>query len=85
MFHLNFEEPHYFTLSEDSKEFSQRVLFLEYFEEWERCHFHKFTQHTFKSFILADMYMFLHAENYETVQLYTDVLERYKIELNKYE
>ena len=85
MFHLNFEQSDYFQISPDSKEFSQRILFLEYYEEWERQYFHKFTRHTLKTFILADMYMHLHAENYETVQLYTDVMERYKIELHKYE
>lgn len=71
----------YFGLRDDVKEFSQRILFLEYLDEWDHLIYTGQTEHSLYTIILADMYILLHREEYETVQLYKDTLERYRIDI----
>lgn len=78
----NFINPDYFNLTEDSKEFNQRILFLEYLDEWDSLNHEGRTQHTLGTIILADMLILLHQEEYETVQLYKDTLQRYQIDID---
>lgn len=78
----NFINRDYLNLTDDSKEFNQRILFLEYLDEWDSMVYELRTRHTLGTIILADMYILLHREEYETVQLYKDTLQRYQIEIN---
>lgn len=68
----------YFELDASTQEYCQRVLFLEYLEEWDRLRFLDETTHTLYTIIVADMYIHQHYERYETVQLYKDTLNRYQ-------
>lgn len=78
---MNYEEhivEGYFEYKEDAKEFSQRFLFIEYLEEWEQIKFKEKYSGTLRDFILADLYLHIHDENYATVQLYTDMIKRHE-------
>lgn len=73
----------YFTYDTDTKLYCQKVLFLEYLEEWDRLRFLDETTHTLGTIIEADMFIHLYHERYETGQLYKDTLERYHEDLEK--
>tara|TARA_R110001632_G_scaffold92880_1_gene198196 strand:+ start:722 stop:985 length:264 start_codon:yes stop_codon:yes gene_type:complete len=81
----NFTNVDYFNLPPDEQEFCQRFLFLEYIEAWEYSRAREGLQGALKEFIMADMYLHIHDENYETAQLYQDMIDRYKIELPNFE
>ena len=79
----HFKTDEYFDMDGDTKEFTQRMLFLEYLEEWDRLRFLDETTHSLQTTIMSDMYIHLYYEHYETVQLYKDTLERYQLDLEK--
>ena len=84
--HTDHVIPEYFELDREQKEFMQRFLFLDYAEEWNVLRFRKDdTATTLEIKLETDMYLHKADENYETVQLYLDVIERYKNEFHQFE
>ena len=79
----HFKTDEYFTYDADTKLYCQKILFLEYLEEWDRLRFLDETTHSLQTTIMSDMYIHLYYEHYETVQLYKDTLERYQLDLEK--
>ena len=85
MYH-NHIVPEYFELNEEQQDFTQRFLFLDYLEEWEVARFRKLNKGiTLYRQMEADMWMHKADEEYETVQLYMDVLDRFKKDMIDFE
>ena len=85
MYH-NHIVPEYFELNEEQQDFTQRFLFLDYLEEWEVARFRKLNKGiTLYRQMEADMWMHKADEEYETVQLYMDVLNRFKKDMIDFE
>tara|TARA_R110001632_G_scaffold191972_1_gene312779 strand:+ start:193 stop:447 length:255 start_codon:yes stop_codon:yes gene_type:complete len=81
----HFVNEEYLRLDIDLKEFTQRFLFLEYLEEWEQTRFKTNIKITLEQMLFVDLQLHIQDENYETAQLYKDVMERYKIDLPEFE
>ena len=81
----HFVNEEYLRLDNDLKEFTQRFLFLEYLEEWEQTNFKTNIKITLEQMLFVDLQLHIQDENYETAQLYKDVMERYKIDLPEFE
>jgi len=81
----HFVNEEYLRLDNDLKEFTQRFLFLEYLEEWEQTRFKTKIKITLHQMLFVDLQLHIQDENYETAQLYKDVMERYKKDLPEFE
>jgi len=73
----------YFNMSEDSKEFTQRMLFMEYVEEWERSEFHGDPYSLTVEFV-KDQVELEQNEEYETCQLYMDTFVRFQKQFKEF-
>ena len=74
----------YFNMDRESKEFTQRMLFLEYLEEAEQEAFHLGEVVSLIEMFLRDQYMHELNEEYETCQLYKDTFLRFKSEFKDF-
>ena len=74
----------YFNMDQESKEFTQRMLFLEYLEEAEQEAFHRGEVVSLVEMFLRDQYMHELDEEYETCQLYKDTFLRFKSEFKDF-
>ncbi len=70
----------YFNMDQESKQFTQRMLFLEYVEEVEQLSFKSGEYHSLTRLFLEDQYMHELNEEYETCQLFKDTFVRFKSE-----
>lgn len=80
--HTDTDYPNY---SKSQQEFMQRMLFLDYVDEWEVEHFHGRPYPGLLNAITEDMLEYEMAEQYETCQLYRDILERYKKDIEEFD
>lgn len=84
LMHYDFINEGYLELTQEQKEFSQRFLFLEYLEEWERSNWQGRRIPMYHQ-IISDMYLHIADEQYETAQLYKDTIELYEIDMTDFE
>ncbi len=81
MHHWKWRESDYLTYTKDQKAFTQQVLFIDYMEEWEDIHFSKGSGPLLYNMLLTGLIKHEETEDYETCQLYTDVLDRYELDI----
>ena len=74
----------YFSMDLQSKEFTQRMLFLEYMEEAEQLSFKSKEYVSLTRLFLEDQYMHELNEEYETCQLFKDTFTRFKSEFKDF-
>jgi hypothetical protein len=70
----------YFDMDGDTKEFTQRMLFLEYVEEWEQLSFKNREYLSLTAMFLDAQDGYEEDEEYETCQLFKDTYQRFKSE-----
>jgi len=64
----------------DTREFTQRMLFMEYVEEWEQLSFKNREYLSLTTMFLAAQNGYEEDEEYETCQLFKDTYQRFKSE-----
>ena len=82
--HENHIVDDYLQFSVGDRAFIQKFLFLDYLEVWNIEQWSRLRGTSLKDKIEADMYLHVQAERYETAQLYRDVLERYKKDIQQF-
>ncbi len=78
-------DPEYLIYDQEQKDFMQRMLFMEYLEDWEVSRFHGRPHHGFENSLVMDMIDYEEAECYEICQLYRDTLERFKQDIREFD
>lgn len=83
----NNDNRNYLQLDDEQKDFIQRLLFLDYVEDWEQSLFKKGGRGlpSVKVRIEQDLKYLVNDEEYEQAQLYYDILKRYENDFDDFE